>query len=121
MLALSSAGHLPATATTKAATKAATKATTGRVAPASGTDDIKQVADDDDSLAVGLDEIVARRAWSCSAAVGRLGDLLAPVRDGVRFRGRLQRLDPDVLRAGRELWLARRASRRPERSDDAAH
>lgn len=118
MPALSSAGHLPATATTKAATKA----TTGRVAPASGTDDIKQLADDDDSLAVGLDEIVARRAWSCSVTVGRLGDLLTPVRDGVRFRNRLQRLNPDdVLRAGRELWLARRASRRPERSDDAAH
>ncbi len=107
--ALPLAGHLPAAATS------------GSVTTASVADDIEQLAQADQTLAGGLDEIVASRVRVCPATVGRLEDLLEIVRVGVRVRGRLQRLDPELLRAGGELWLTRRAAHRPERGVHVAH
>ena len=78
-------------------------------------DDIAVLARADEALAVGLDQIAASRTPVCAATVRRLEQLLAVIRDGARARGRLQRLDPDVLRVGSDLWLARRAQNQPER------
>jgi len=107
--ALPLAGHRP------------TPATSGSVTTASVTDDIEQLAQADQALAGGLDEIVASRVRVCPATVDRLEDLLEIVRGGVRVRGRLQRLDPELLRAAGELWLTRRATHHPQRGVHVAH
>ena len=93
--------------------------TASNVTTASIADDIDRLAHADQSLAVGLDGIVVSRVRVCPATAGQLKDLL----EIVRVRCRLQRLDPDVLdpdvlRAGGALWLARRAT---SGSDHAAH
>lgn len=69
-------------------------------------DDIAVLARADEALAVGLDQIAASRTPVCAATVRRLEQLLAVIRDGACARVRLQRLDPDLLRAGVDLWLA---------------
>ena len=90
-------------------------ATAAWAASTAAADDIAVLARADEALAVGLDEIAASRTPVCAATVRRLEQLLAVIRDGARARGRLQRLDPDVLRVGSDLWLARRAQNQPER------
>ena len=71
-------------------------------------DDIAVLARADAELAVALDQIAASRTPVCTATVRRLEQLLAVVRHGASVRVRLQHVDPDVLRAGCDLWLARR-------------
>lgn len=84
-------------------------------------DDIELLAHVDQTLAGRLDEIAASRVRVCAGTVSRLEAVLETVREAVDLRGRLLRLDSEALRAGGELWLARREALRPERSDRAAH
>lgn len=87
--------------------------------------DIELLAHADHTLAAELDLIAASRTPVCAATVGRLEDLLEIVRDGARVRSQLQTLDPELLRTGGQLWLARRQQAQPGdpngRSGHAAH
>ena len=91
-----------------------TAASAASTAAAAAAEDIAVLARADEALAVGLDQIAASRTPVCAATVRRLQQLLAVIRDGAYACGRLQRLDPNVLRVGSDLWLARRAQDQPE-------
>lgn len=83
-------------------------------------DDFAVLARADAALAVELEQIAACRTPVCAATVRRLEQLLAVMHDGACARGRLQRQDPDALRTGSALWLARRAQDQPQRSGHVA-